>query len=459
MEQREQSIRSFAENLSKLGMEVCDVVGDLDEVSERVRRQAEMAEQARTAVAGTTAGNAQISAAARETRDLARRTHQQVLSSQATLDSSLEAIHGLAEGVGVVGNKIAALQEALSRVRSVVGEIARIARQTDLLALNAAIEAARTGEAGRGFAVVASGVKELARETGAATNQIESTIGELTAQIEMLVEDGRKNLTRAETVRTSSSTITEMMAETGRGVMEVDTYAGRIVLAAREIDTQCQTLGSHIQDLATGTAEPSQHLKDAHARLDKLLVVSEAMMGMTAEIGFETADSPFIRAAQEAAARVAAVFEEALARGEISEAELFSRDYQPIARTDPPQFLTSFTNFTDRNLPAIQEPLRGSDERIRFSVAVDENGYLPTHNEIFSKPQGKDPKWNEANCRNRRIFSDRTGLAAARNAKPFLIQTYRRRLSAGTFVMMKDVSAPICVRGRHWGGFRIAYMA
>jgi len=39
------------------------------------------------------------------------------------------------------------------------------------------------------------------------------------------------------------------------------------------------------------------------------------------------------------------------------------------------------------------------------------------------------------------------------------VQTYRRKMSAGTFVMMKDVSAPILVRGRHWGGFRIGYMA
>jgi methyl-accepting chemotaxis protein len=64
------------------------------------------------------------------------------------LESSLEAIHGLAEGVGVVSRQIGALQEALSGVRSVAGEIAKIAKQTDLLALNATIEAARSGAAG-----------------------------------------------------------------------------------------------------------------------------------------------------------------------------------------------------------------------------------------------------------------------------------------------------------------------
>ena len=100
-----------------------------------------------------------------------------------------------------------------------------------------------------------------------------------------------------------------------------------------------------------------------------------------------------------------------------------------------------------------------SDPRITFCAAVDRNGYLPTHNIKFSKPQGSDPAWNAANCRNRRIFDDRVGLAAGRSTKPFLLQSYRRDMGGGNFVMMKDCSAPIVVRGRHWGGLRLAYRA
>jgi methyl-accepting chemotaxis protein len=88
---------------------------------------------------------------------------------------------------------------------------------------------------------------------------------------------------------------------------------------------------------------------------------------------------------------------------------------------------------------------------------VDRNGYLPTHNRKYSQPQGADPVWNNANCRNRRIFNDRTGLRAGRNTEPFLLQTYRRDMGGGQFVMMKDISAPIIVQGRHWGGLRIGY--
>jgi methyl-accepting chemotaxis protein len=65
--------------------------------------------------------------------------------------------------------------------------------------------------------------------------------------------------------------------------------------------------------------------------------------------------------------------------------------------------------------------------------------------------------WNAANCRNHRIFNDRAGRAAGSHTKPFLLQTYRRDMGGGTFVMMKDASAPIFVNGRHWGGFRMGY--
>lgn len=97
------------------------------------------------------------------------------------------------------------------------------------------------------------------------------------------------------------------------------------------------------------------------------------------------------------------------------------------------------------------------DPRVVFCVTVDRNGYLPTHNNIFSKPQGADPVWNNANCRNRRMFNDRTGLRAGQNTQPFLLQTYRRDMGGGSFVLMKDLSIPIIVKGRHWGGLRLGY--
>jgi methyl-accepting chemotaxis protein len=188
-----------------------------------------------------------------------------------------------------------------------------------------------------------------------------------------------------------------------------------------------------------------------------LLVLSETLIEFIAESGVETADTPLIRLGVEAAARISAEFEGAVARGEMTMARLFDERYREIPGTDPKQFLTDYVQFTDRVLPPIQDPIQKADPRIVFSVAWARGGYLPTHNPDYSKPQGKDPAWNAANCRNRRLFNDRAVQKVGANTKPFLLQTYRRDMGGGKFVLMKDMSAPIFVNGRHWGAFRIGF--
>jgi methyl-accepting chemotaxis protein len=96
--------------------------------------------------------------------------------------------------------------------------------------------------------------------------------------------------------------------------------------------------------------------------------------------------------------------------------------------------------------------------KVVYCIAVDRNGYVPTHNQKYCQPQrAGDVVWNTANSRWRRIFNDRTGLASARNERPFLLQTYRRDMGGGHFIIMKEAAAPIVVNGRHWGGLRLAF--
>ena len=55
------------------------------------------------------------------------------------------------------------------------------------------------------------------------------------------------------------------------------------------------------------------------------------------------------------------------------------------------------------------------------------------------------------------LFNDRAVRKVAASTKPFLLQTYRRDMGGGNFVLMKDLSAPIHVQGRHWGAFRMGF--
>lgn len=168
--------------------------------------------------------------------------------------------------------------------------------------------------------------------------------------------------------------------------------------------------------------------------------------------------SVFIERAITMAARISRLFEDAVSRETLSEEQLFDTNYVPIPGSDPPQYRTRSLDWLEQVLPTIQELLHSSDSRMVFGAAVDRNAYLPVHNALYSKPQrAGDLTWNVANCRNRRIFDDRAGLSAARNTRPFLIQSYPRDMGNGITIMMREIDAPIRVHGKHWGGFRTAY--
>ena len=210
-------------------------------------------------------------------------------------------------------------------------------------------------------------------------------------------------------------------------------------------------------DLAKGVDLSSTELKQADGRVAKLLELSESLIVLIADSGVETADAPLIRVVVDTAKQISDAFEAAVARGEITIDQLMDEKYREIAGTDPKQYLTDYVAFTDRVLPSIQDPIQKSDPRIVFCVAWARNGYLPTHNPNYRLPQGPDPVWNNANCRNRRLFNDRAVKKVAANTKPFLLQTYRRDMGGGNFVLMKDLSSPIFIRGRHWGAFRMGF--
>jgi len=163
-------------------------------------------------------------------------------------------------------------------------------------------------------------------------------------------------------------------------------------------------------------------------------------------------NAEFVNRALEAGDAINKLFGEAVERGSITVADLFDEIYVPIEGSNPPQFRTKFLDYVERILPGIQEPFFGRDPRTVFCAAVDRNGYLPVHNKIYSHAQRPgDVPWNTANCRNRRIFDDRAGLAAGRNERTYLIQSYPRDMGNGKTIMMREIDVPISVAGRHWG--------
>jgi hypothetical protein len=166
-------------------------------------------------------------------------------------------------------------------------------------------------------------------------------------------------------------------------------------------------------------------------------------------------EKEMLGAAQDFARRVTETMEGWLAAKEATEERLFASMYYPVAKTDPPKFTTDWDRLSDRDVQPIEEAVLGKSAAIVFAVLVDKNGYLPTHNVRYSMPLTGNLAADLVNNRTKRIFNDKTGLAAARSVAPFLVQRYQR----DTGETMVDLSVPVMLRGEHWGAVRIGYRA
>ena len=349
------------------------------------------------------------------------------------------------DAVAHVGAGVLGVVTSLRDVARAATDITQIALQTRLVAFNATVEAKRAGEAGAGFAVVAEAVKDLAAKVEQSSKLIMSTVTQLDARIDNLAASITENKDTAQ-----HSAFHAALAQVEASVNEI------VAATQRNLQT-CQGVSAEVGTVAASVAANADTLKRVNANTRRFLQASENLIEITSECGAVTPDSPFIEAVQRGAAQLSAALEQAVAQGRISIADLFDDKYQAVTGSNPAQVTTRFVALTDELFPPVQEALLAFDRKVVFCAAVDRNGFLPTHNVKFSRPQGADPVWNAAHARNRRIFSDRTGLAAGRNERRFLLQTYRRDMGGGQRVLMKDLSAPITVQGRHWGGLRLAY--
>ena len=371
-------------------------------------------------------------------------------------------IERIAQAFEDSATSIKQLGERTLLINGIASSISNIANQTNLLALNAAIEAARAGESGRGFAVVADEVRKLAEHTSLATKEISTVI--LSIQ-----EDTATTITQVQ----AGTSLAHNGAEKARKVADTLTYinvssqsvldkSASIANAIAEQTVASSMVGKrmlNILELVDSNSSTVQNVLGQSTHLSNLAdnlkeIENVFKLGESGQKGLEThGKTPLV--AQAAAREIEKVLENALVSNRLSEADLFDEKYERIPNVEPAKFHTRFDKLTDELFPRIQEAILDQYPEFVYAGAVDRNGYFPTHNKKFSAPLTGDFKIDMVHSRSKRIFNDPVGKRCGNHKLPFLLQTYRR----DTGEVMHDVSTPIMIRGKQWGGFRIGYKA
>ncbi len=201
MEEEQAALRARAEEekrdtMNRMADEFDASVGQIvDQVSTAVQEMQNTA----TDMTGVADANSEQAEKVRGDAQITNSNVSAVASATEEMSASVANISGLVQksttiveqavnSVSTTKDDVTQLEESASRIGEVIGLITDIAEQTNLLALNATIEAARAGAAGKGFAVVASEVKNLASQTGKATNDISAQVNEVQSRTKQVVE-------------------------------------------------------------------------------------------------------------------------------------------------------------------------------------------------------------------------------------------------------------------------------
>ncbi|WP_374488809.1 methyl-accepting chemotaxis protein [Zoogloea sp.] len=433
-----------------------------EQVADGSSSQQNAAESMVSAIEQMTAGVGAVAEHANQTASNAQVARELSVQGAQVVTSASQEIERIARSVEDSARVITALGARSEAISGIVKVIREIADQTNLLALNAAIEAARAGEQGRGFAVVADEVRKLAERTSTATTEIAGMITAIQAETQTAIASidagSAQAHAGAELARKAAGSLEQINQGAQQTMEKVDAIAGAIAAHSREADQIVHHVHSIMDMVASNTSGAREALDEAKSLSG--LAVNLKEINRVFKLGPEGERAMLIHQkmpeqVRAAASQIGAALEQALASGQVSLGDLFDENYRPIPNTRPQKFNTRFDALADRIFPAIQERLLETQPDMVYAIGTDRNGYVPTHNKRFSQALTGDYAKDFVGNRTKRIFDDPVGKQCGKHQMPFLIQTYRR----DTGEIMHDISAPVYVNGRHWGGFRIGYRA
>jgi methyl-accepting chemotaxis protein len=386
---------------------------------------------------------AQIACATDSRLEVANRSYRE-------LQEVAEQIRGVETKLCAFNVTVGELDRNSQNIGAIVRLIDDISEQTNLLALNAAIEAARAGEVGRGFAVVADEVRKLAEKVKGATDTIAASVENMTR----IADDTRretegigKDVGNARAVVERSSAHFEGMMQ---GFEQMRAQVLDITAAITDLSGTNADIHAKATEIRGLTDEVSERMEHSTASAQTLSGATSEIQDMMARfhVGADVLEAIVDHARtcrDEVVTQLTALSERGV--------DVFDRNYVEVPGTRPPKFRTTYDDRCALELQPVYDRLVNAVAGGTYALAVDINGFAPTHNTRYSRPLSGDPATDLAESRDKRMFDDPVGLRAARNTRRFLLQTYAR----DTGEILNDLAMPIEVHGTIWGALRFGF--
>jgi len=433
----------------------CRTMAGIEKLAAAIFEQKELAASVAVASEEMSATLNDVAATTAKASALSQQVDASAASGRNVVEETAKSIDqikaGVEETLGVMGR----LEKSSAQIGEIVGLIEDVADQTNLLALNAAIEAARAGEAGRGFAVVADEVKNLSGKTSASTQQIAAIIKAIQSDISAAMKSIETEKGRVESGISNSNRASEQISTILALATESSSMINSIATATEEQGATTSDIASKIHMVSETSQTIQNQMEKSVSTFGELTQTAEKIYNTVGKFKVGNYHDTVKAFAVELRDRAVEALESAVSSGRITRDALFSTDYKPIPNTNPQKFSTQFDRLFDEIISPIQEKIVEKDKGMFYAICVDRSGYCPSHNLRYTKPLTGDPQKDKNDNRTKRIFNDRTGIHCATSEEPFLLQTYMR----DTGEIMNDMSTPITIAGRHWGGVRIGYLS